>query len=71
MSDRLKNEEKVELTFMQITLSVLASMFGVQSNKNRRRDFEHGNPIHFIAGGIIFAVLFVVSVLVITQLAIN
>lgn len=43
----------------QIIMSVLAAMFGVQSDKVRRRDFTHGNPWVFILMGIVFCILFV------------
>ena len=39
--------------------SVLAAMFGVQSEENRERDFKHGKASHFIAVGIAFTVIFV------------
>jgi hypothetical protein len=39
--------------------STLAAAFGVQSSKNRERDFEEGKAIHFIATGIIFTLLFI------------
>ena len=31
-------------TFLQMLQSVLAAAFGVQSGKNRARDFSHGKP---------------------------
>ena len=47
---------------IQIILSVLASFFGVQSSKNRQRDFSHGKPIHFIITGLLLTVAFVLLV---------
>ena len=47
---------------IQIILSVLASFFGVQSSKNRQRDFSHGKPIHFIIAGLLLTVAFVLLV---------
>ena len=32
------------------------------SNKNRKQDFEEGNPIAFIIGGFIFTLLFIVTI---------
>lgn len=43
----------------QIILSVLAAMFGVQSQKVRERDFQYGSPMAFIIVGIIAVTLFV------------
>jgi hypothetical protein len=39
--------------------SILAAGIGVQSDKNRTRDFEQGNPLTFIIGGIVFTLLFI------------
>ncbi len=39
--------------------SILAAAIGVQSNKNRERDFEEGNPLAFIIGGFVFTALFI------------
>ncbi len=44
-----------------IVKSVLASFFGVQSQKNRERDFNAGKPLHFI---IVAAVMTLVFLLV-------
>ncbi|UVJ45863.1 DUF2970 domain-containing protein [Pseudomonas sp. LS1212] len=46
-------------TFWQMLHSVIAAAFGVQSAKNRARDFTHGKPGHFIALGVLFTLLFV------------
>jgi hypothetical protein len=51
--------------------SVLAAAFGVQSGKNRARDFSHGKPSHFIVLGILFTTLFVLVLLGIANLAMH
>ena len=48
--------------------SVLAAALGVQSGKNRARDFRHGKPSHFIILGVGFTVLFVLIVLGVVKL---
>jgi hypothetical protein len=48
--------------FLSVVKSILAAGIGVQSEKNRQRDFEKGNPLVFIIGGIIFTVLFILTV---------
>ena len=45
--------------------SILAAAIGVQSNKNRERDFEEGNPLAFIIGGFVFTALFIFTIAVI------
>lgn len=41
----------------------MAAALGVQSSKNRERDFTRGNPIIFILAGFIFTLLFVLTIL--------
>lgn len=47
--------------------SVLAALFGVQTEENRQRDFSNGKPAAFIAIGIFFIVLFVITLLLIVN----
>lgn len=49
-------------TTLQVVMSVLAAFFGVQSERNRQRDFQQGQPIHFIIAGIILTVLFILLI---------
>ena len=48
--------------FLQVMLSVVAAAFGVQTGKNYERDFSTGNPLAYIAGGLLFTVLFVLAI---------
>ncbi|UZP74866.1 DUF2970 domain-containing protein [Candidatus Paraluminiphilus aquimaris] len=52
---------------IKIVQSTLAAAIGVQSKKNRERDFEEGNAGAFIAAGIIFTALFIATVLAVVQ----
>lgn len=54
-----KPESGRRLNPLQVVSSVLAAAFGVQSSRNRKRDFKHGSLATFIATGIIFTILFV------------
>jgi Protein of unknown function (DUF2970) len=45
--------------FGNILLSALAALFGIQSEKNRARDFQQGKPSDFIMVGI-FGVFFLI-----------
>jgi len=51
--------------------SVAASFFGVQSAKNRARDFKHGKAAHFIVVGLMATVLFVLAVVLAVRLALR
>ncbi|HAU01570.1 MAG TPA: hypothetical protein DCS26_00930 [Porticoccaceae bacterium] len=45
-----------------VVKSILAAGIGVQSNKNREKDFQEGSPLAFIIGGFVFTLLFIVTV---------
>ncbi|MGM0526348.1 MAG: DUF2970 domain-containing protein [Pseudomonadota bacterium] len=49
-------------------LSVIAAFFGVQSDNNRQRDFQHGNPLIYIIVGVILAALMVFGLIAIVKL---
>lgn len=59
------------LTPWQIVFSTLAAAFGVQSSRNRQRDFTHGKASHFIAAGIILTLLFVLAVVLVVNLVLR
>lgn len=64
----MSEEQKPTLNFWQVMASVLASFLGVQSNRNRERDFQHGKPSHYVIVGLIFVVLFVLTIIGVVQL---
>ncbi len=49
-------------TAIEVALSVIAAAFGVQNSKNRERDFSRGNPLVFIMAGLIFTILFILTI---------
>ena len=55
-------EQQKEPSFMEVAMSVIAAAFGVQNSRNRERDFSRGNPLVFIAAGIIFTVVFILAI---------
>ena len=60
-------EEKKPLSFLEILGSTFAAAIGVQSKANKKRDFSQGKPTQFIFAGLIFATIFVVSVVAIVR----
>ncbi len=50
--------------------SVAAAFFGVQSNKNRERDFSQGKFSHFIIVGILGVIIFIAVLIAIVTLVI-
>ncbi|MFT5012808.1 MAG: hypothetical protein ACJAX5_001686 [Patiriisocius sp.] len=57
-------------SFLQVMMSVLAAAIGVQSAKNRERDFSQSSPMPYIVGGLIFTVLFVCSIIGVVMLVV-
>jgi hypothetical protein len=49
-------------TINQVIKSVLAAFIGVQSEANRKKDFENGSLSTYVIAGIIFTVLFIVAI---------
>ena len=66
-----ENTSENRLNPLQVVRSVLAASLGVQSSKNRERDFKQGRAGVFIAAGIIFTVLFIATVLTVVQLVLK
>ncbi|MDD5036662.1 MAG: DUF2970 domain-containing protein [Methylococcaceae bacterium] len=56
---------------LQVIGSVLAAGFGVQSNKNRERDFKQVHPGIFVAVGIVATILFILTLYGIVRLVIG
>lgn len=48
-------------TIIEVIKSVLSAAVGVQSNKNRLKDFEQGSLAVYIVAGLIFTALFVIG----------
>jgi hypothetical protein len=65
-----KKDEK-SLNPLQVVSSVMAAGLGVQSSKNRERDFKQGRLGVFIAAGIIFTLLFIGTVFTVVQLVLR
>jgi hypothetical protein len=49
-------------SLLNVLGSVLASMFGVQSNRRREEDFTHGKPSQYIVTGLLVTVVFMLAV---------
>jgi heme/copper-type cytochrome/quinol oxidase subunit 2 len=62
-SEENNTDTQKSLTFWQVFSSTVAAALGVQSSKNRERDFKQGKALHFILMGIAFTVLFVLAVI--------
>ena len=57
--------------FLQVLQSVLAAMFGVQSHKNRERDFNKGRAGDYIAVFVIFVIGLVIGMIVLVNMVLS
>lgn len=55
----------------RVIISVLSAAIGIQSDKNRIRDFEYGSPARYIIVGLIFTVIFIIVILFIVNLVLK
>lgn len=53
------SDEREGVSGLQVIQSTLAAALGVQSSKNRERDFAQGRASQFIVAGILFTAIFV------------
>ena len=61
------DNDKQKPSFGQVVLSTLAAAIGVQSNKNRERDFKGGSIKAYVAAGLIFTALFVLTLVLVVK----
>lgn len=59
------------LSFLQMVGSILASFFGVQTGKNRERDFALGKARPFILVGILMTIVWYGTISVIVHFVLN
>jgi hypothetical protein len=57
-----KDDQGNAPSLLQVLGSVLASMFGVQSNRRREQDFVHGKPSQYIVIGLLVTLAFILLV---------
>lgn len=51
--------------------SVASAFLGVQSNKNREKDFTEGKFSHFVVVGLLAVILFIGALIAIVSLVLN
>ncbi len=62
MTDKTPEQTTEKPGLASVVKSILAAAIGVQTNKNRERDFTQGSPLAFIIGGFIFTALFIFTI---------
>ncbi len=58
-------------SLLTIVGSTIAAAFGVQSSKNRERDFQQGSIWVYIVSGIVFTLLFILTVTTVVRFALG
>ena len=56
-------DDKKQPSLFNIIQSVLAAMVGIQSDKNRERDFESGHIGNYIFVGIVMVIIFIFTLI--------
>lgn len=65
-------EDKVKKpSLIALIGSVISAAFGVQSSKNRERDFTHGKFRNYVITAIIFVGIFIASVFTVVQIVLK
>lgn len=71
MTDQGSSEKPRKPTLWQVAGSALAAAFGVQSERNRVRDFQTGSPKTFIIVGILATILFILMLYTVVRLVLS
>lgn len=60
-----------QVSALTVLTSVFRAWFGVQTEKNRQRDFSTNNPTPFIVAGVIFALVMIIGVIIAVNVALS
>ena len=63
--------DRPEVGLREVAKSTFSAFLGVQSDANRERDFKGGKMSHFIVMGLIFGLVFVLSIIGVVQLVLH
>ena len=69
--DKNSEDDGAQLSFWELVKSTSSAFLGVQSNANRERDFRRGKLSHFIWMGLLFGMLFVLTLVGVVQLVLH
>ncbi len=71
MDKKNDTSREIKPNLWQLVISVLGAAFGVQSSKAQQRDFQQKSPTVYIVGGIIFGVLFVLTIAIVVKIVLS
>ena len=70
-SEREAPSKSKPMSAANLVGSVLSAAIGVQSSRNRARDFSQGSYRQFIIAGVIFTILFVTTLVVVVRMVLS
>ncbi|WOJ95862.1 DUF2970 domain-containing protein [Congregibacter brevis] len=70
-NDQGTQKAQESLNPLQVVSSVFAAGLGVQSSKNRERDFQQGRAGTFIFAGLLFTALFIGTVYAVVSMVLS
>jgi hypothetical protein len=62
-----RDRDQIQVGWLQSMGSSMAAAFGVQSYKNRERDFQHGDIRKFVVSGLVLTVAILLSLVGLVQ----
>ncbi len=71
MSEEAENKAKPKIGMLALSLSVLAAAIGVQNRKNLEQDFEQSSPLPYIIAGVVFTVVFMLTLIFVVKLVLS
>lgn len=66
-----KEEKNTSATFIQVAKAVLAAFMGIRKQDDLENDAANLKPAQVIIGGLIGALLFVISLLLLVKIIVN
>jgi len=64
----MSNSSSDKISLKETIASVAAAFIGIQSNKNRQRDFKQGKFSHFIIAGVLGVAIFITALIVVVNI---
>ena len=71
MTEENNQKEEGSLALWEVFQGVIAMFIGVQSEKNRERQFKYGKLHQFIIVGIVIIILFLLSIVLLVKFALS